>query len=518
MTEPAADSHRAIMRSISGLLLATFFATLSTNILATALPTILPSLHVSVDGYTWVVTTYILMLTVSVPVWGKLADLWPKKLVLQAALVLYLAGSLVGGGATSAVVLIIGRAVQGLGTGGLAALGQVVLASLIAPRQRGRYSGYSGAVFALGTVVGPLAGGLLVTTPVLAWRACFLVSMPFGLLSLYLIQRHLHLPKAVGRTASVDLSGAALLIAASSTVLIWMSLAGNRFRWWSWPTLAAGLVTALLTIAFVLVETRAAEPLVRLSLFRNRSVSLAAAASFFSGIVAFATPLFLAQYFQLGRGFSAAQSGVETLPVIAGIFTASWGAGRLITVTGRTKPFLIFGTLAQLLGVAGFAWAPDHSSPQWLIVPMFVAGLGIGVLQQNIVLFVQNVIPAGDLGSGSAATQFCRFLGGALGVSALGALSAARVNVHVTRGLQAIGRQLPAGTGIPDLRVLPPMIAAVYERGYTQAFADLFAALLPFLLVPVVAVLLMRDVFLAEAVRTVPDEVVPRETRPLPEK
>jgi len=492
------------MRSISGLLLATFVATLSTNILATALPRILSSLHVGVGGYTWVVTTYILVLTVSVPVWGKLADLWNKKRLIQLVLVLYLTSSVVAGCATSAWVLILGRAVQGLGTGGLAALSQVVLASIIAPRQRGRYNGYSGAVFALGTVSGPLVGGLLVNTPGLTWRACFFASVPFGLLSLYLIHRNLHIPATPPRKVRIDLVGATLVVADSSILISWMSLAGTRFPWWSWWTLAVVALVGCLTTAFVLVELRTAEPLVRLRLLRIGSVSLAAGASFFSGIVAFAAPLFLSQYFQLGHGFSAVHSGLETLPAVAGIFAASWVVGRLITATGRMKVFLVIGTLAQLLGVAALGWFPDHAGAQALIAPMFMLGIGIGVLQQNVVLFVQNIIPAADLGSGSGAVQFCRFLGGALGVSALGALSAARVTAHVAAGLHGIGRRLPGGaiTRIPDLHSLPHAVAAVYERGYAQGFADLFTALLPLMLVPLIAAAFMRDVSLSETVRS----------------
>ena len=520
MTEIGANRHRAIMRSISGLLIGTFFATLSTNILATALPRILASLRVSVDGYTWVVTAYILMLTVSVPIWGKLADLWDKKRLLQLTIALYLAGSVIGGFATSPLILILGRSVQGLGTGGLAALGQVVLASLIAPRQRGRYNGYSGAVFALGTVAGPLIGGALVVTPLLNWRACFLISVPFGLLSMTLISRNLHLPPAEKRAVRVDFVGAFLVVLDASIILIWVSLAGSKFPWWGWQTVVAAVTVAALTAAFITTETRTTEPIVRLTLFSDRSVALAAAASFFSGTVAFATPLFLAQYFQLGHGLTPFESGLATLPAIAGIFVATWGAGRLITHTGRMKAVLVAGAAAQVAGVSALALVAGRGSLAAIIGPMFATGLGIGVLQQNVVLLVQNIIPQKDLGARSGATQFSRFLGGALGVSALGALSAARVTAHVTSGLRAAGLPVPTGlnVSIPDLQALPRVAAAAYERGYALAFADTFRALIPFIVVPLLAVLAMRDVRLANSVRTVRPGAPAREPSAIPEQ
>jgi MFS family permease len=520
MRDPGVGQHRVIMRSISGLLIGTFFATLSTNILATALPRILASLRVSVDGYTWVVTAYILMLTVSVPVWGKLADLWDQKRLLQLTIALYLAGSVIGGCATSSLVLIIGRSVQGLGTGGLAALGQVVLASLIAPRQRGRYSGYSGAVFALGTVAGPLIGGALVVTPLLNWRACFLVSVPFGLMSLLLISRNLHLPPTARREVHVDVLGALLVVADASVILVWVSLAGTKFPWWGWQTAVAAAGVVVLTCSFAATEFRIAEPIVRLTLFQDRSVALAAAASFFSGIVAFATPLFLAQYFQLGHGLTPFESGLATMPAIAGIFLATWGAGRLITLSGRMKPFLVVGAVCQIAGVAALAAVASQGSVATMIGPMFVTGLGIGVLQQNVVLLVQNIIPAADLGAGSGITQFSRFLGGALGVSVLGAVSAMRVARHVTAGLRAARLPVPPGLSVdvPNLRVMPQIAAAIYEHGYAHAFADTFGVLAPFLAVPLVAVFAMRDVRLGNSVRIIRDDTPPREPSAVPEQ
>jgi MFS family permease len=444
--------HRAIMRSISGLLLAVFVATLSTNILATALPRILVSLRMDVASYTWVVTAYVLVLTVSVPVWGKLADLWDKKRLLQCVVALYVVSSLVAGSATSAPVLILGRAVQGLGTGGLAALGQVVLAAMIAPRERGRYNGYSGAVVAGGTMAGPLVGGLLVNTPVLGWRACFFVTIPFGIAAAWLIERRLVPTPRRATKVDLDWLGALLLVAATSLLILWVSLLGVDVRagsWWTPALLGPVLVFGWL---FVLVELRHREPLIRIGLLLRRPIMLTSAASFGAGVVGFAMPLFLAQYFQLGRGMSPALSGLATLPAILGIFAASWIVGRLITATGRMKVFLVWAGVAETAGAAGLAWTMRSGAIVALEVATFVIGLGVGCLQQNLVLYAQNVIGPHELGSGSGVVQFSRFLGGSLGLSVGGTLASSRVVVHVTQAFHDLG--IPVVGAIPT-RVIP---------------------------------------------------------------
>lgn len=501
----AVSEHRAIMRAISGLLLSTLLATLSTNILATALPRVLVDLHVGIGEYTWVVTAYILVLTVSVPIWGKLSDVWQKKRLLQAVLAIYLLGSIVAGGATNGTLLVVGRAIQGLGTGGLAAVGQTVLAALISPRQRGRYSGYSGVMFAIGTVSGPLVGGALVNTPLLGWRACFFAPIPLGLLSSWLIQRNLHVP-SLRRPVGIDYLGAALVTCATALLIGWVSLAGTFYHWWSGTTAAMLGAAAVVSVVAVIVESRTNEPMFNVDLLRMRSVGLASFASFFAGVLAFAVPVFLSQYFQLSHELTPIESGLATIPVIAGIFLASWTVGRLITHTGRMRRFLVLGAVSQVTGCVLVTLPAVRAHAALLGVAMLLLGVGIGVLQQNLVLYAQNTLPVSRLGSGSATIQFCRFLGGALGVSVLGALSAGRVSHAVVEGVRHIGRTITSAQAakVPDYTKLSDSLTHIYTQSYSDGLVEVFLIMTPLTLLSLAAICVLREQHLAEHVRVAP--------------
>jgi len=501
------ENHRAIVRSISGLLLGTLVATLSTNILATALPRILPALHVSVSGYTWVVAVYVLLLTVSVPAWGRLTDLFDKKRLLETAFCIYMAGSIVAGCATSGWLLVAGRGMQGIGTGGLAAISQIVLAAILPPRQRGRYNGYSGAMFAIGTVSGPLVGGALASTPVLGWRACFFAPLPFGLLALYMIHRNLKVPRAeTTDRPPIDLKGLTLIVLAGGLLVGWLSLAGVEFRWVSATSAVLLLAAAVAAAGFAYVETRTAHPAIRLNLMASRPVALASGASFICGAIAFDAPLFLAQLFQLGRGHTPFESGLYTLPMIAGIFTASWGIGRLITATGRLRWFLLGGALIQTIGMLGLSAFGGglHGAFFPLAAAMFTLGVGIGILQQNVVIYIQSVVPRRDLGSGTAVLQFWRFLGGAVGVSALGAFSASRVASHVASGLTAVPPALrpKSDSAVPDLADLSAPARHVVQSAYASSFQDVCLVLGLMSLLAILALSGLREIVLSNTIQT----------------
>src|SRR4051812_4794269 len=293
-------SHREVLEALSGLLLSLFVAMLSSTVVSNALPRIVADLHGSQSGYTWVVVATLLTMTASTPIWGKLADLLSKKMLVQTALVIYSVGSLAAAVAPSMGTLIAARAVQGLGVGGLTALVQVVIASIVSPRERGRYSGYIGAVFALATVSGPLIGGLIVDSA-WGWRGCFFVGLPVAALAFAVLQKTLHVP-TIRREVSIDYLGAVLISGGVSTLLIWVSLAGHNFDWASVTT--AGLVALglLLLVAAVLVELRAKEPIIPLKLFRDRTTSLATFASVMIGIAMFGSTVYLSQYFQIAHG------------------------------------------------------------------------------------------------------------------------------------------------------------------------------------------------------------------------
>lgn len=440
-------SHRQVMKALSGLLPGMFVAVLAANIVAAALPTIMRALHAGQTVYTWTVVATLLAATVATPVWGKLADLTSKRALVQIALVVFSAGTLGSGFAQNPAMLLVSRVVQGIGSGGMMALAQIIMAAMIPPRERGRYSGYLGAVFAVATVAGPLVGGLIVDTSWLGWRWVFFVSVPIALISLVVLRRTLHLP-ASSREVRVDWGGTTLITSAVSLLLIWVSFAGDAYAWLSWQTAVMAGGAVVLAVLFVAVEARAAEPIIPLRLFRDRIVSLSASASLLIGMAMFGVPTFLSQYFQMARGQSPTMAGLSTLPMIAGLLIASTGSGRLISRTGHWKVFLVAGSASLAAGLA-LLGTDGYDTAYWqLAIGMLLVGVGVGMTQQNLVLTVQNRVASGDLGAASSAVSFFRALGGALGLGVLGAVLSHRVARYTTEGA---GRQVAYGHGLADL-------------------------------------------------------------------
>jgi len=494
-----AMSHRQIMEALSGLLLGMFVAILSSTVVSNALPTIVSDLHGSESGYTWVVTATLLATTVSTPIWGKLADLFSKKLLIQLALTIFVIASAVAGLSQSMGMLIAMRAVQGLGAGGLTALVQVIMAAMISPRERGRYSGYLGAVFALGTVSGPLIGGAL--TEHLSWHWCFYVGVPFALAAIIVLQKTLHLPVIRHAHVTIDYLGALLLAAGVSSLLVWVSLAGHQFAWGSWQTAALVGGGVVLLALLVLVESRAGQPIIPLRFFRNPTVVLSALASLFVGVAMFGATVFLSQYFQLARGASPTESGLRTLPLIIGLFLSSTIAGQFITRTGRWKGWIVTGGFLLTAGL-GLMATVAYDTDYWLVaVYMLGIGLGIGMMMQNLILAVQNVIAPQDLGSASSFVAFSRSLGGAIGVSALGAVLAHRVSTHLTDGLSAAGIAPAAaagvgGGGVPNLTTIPEPLRGIVQAAYGSSVADVFLVAAPFALIALVVTFFFKEVAL----------------------
>ncbi|MDG4802397.1 MDR family MFS transporter [Micromonospora sp. WMMD980] len=496
-TATAVDmSHRQILEALSGLLLGMFVAILSSTVVSNALPRIITDLHGTQSAYTWVVTSTLLATTATTPIWGKLADLTSKKILVQLALAVFVLGSVLAGQAQSTGELIACRVVQGVGAGGLTALAQVIMATMIAPRERGRYSGYLGAVMAVGTIGGPLIGGVIVDTDWLGWRWCFYVGVPFAVLALVVLQKTLHLP-VVKRKVTIDWWGATLITAAVSLLLVWITLAGDRYEWISWTSAVMVAGAALLGVLAVRVEQRAAEPMIPPRLFRNRTITLAVLASVAVGVGMFGASVFLGQYFQISRGESPTMAGLMTLPMIGGLLVASTVVGRIITSTGRWKRWLVAGST---LLTAGFALMGSMraDTPYWrLAVFMALIGLGLGMTMQNLVLAVQNTVGTHELGAASSVVAFFRSLGGAVGVSALGALLGHRVTGYLADGLSRIGVAAPASGGggaLPDVHALPAPIRAVVESAYGHGAGDIFLAAAPFGLLALIAVVLIREV------------------------
>ncbi|WP_459739986.1 MFS transporter [Streptomyces sp. E-15] len=474
-------THRQIMEALSGLLLGMFVAILSSTIVSNALPKIIGDLGGGQSAYTWVVTAALLSMTAATPLWGKLADLYSKKALVQIALIIYVVASMAAGLSQNPAMLIACRVVQGIGVGGLSALAQIVMAAMISPRERGRYSGYLGATFAVATVGGPLLGGVITDTSWLGWRWCFYVGVPFAVIALIVLQKTLHLP-VVKREVKVDWGGASLISAAVSLLLIWVTFAGDKYDWLSWQTFAMVGGSVVLGALFVLVEAKASEPIIPLRLFKNRTITLASLASLFVGVAMFSGTVFFSQYFQLARDKSPTMSGVLTIPMIAGLFVSSTVSGQFITRTGRWKAWLVSGGVlvtAGLMMLGSLRYDTDY----WkMAIWMALLGLGIGMMMQNLVLATQNQVAPSDLGSASSTVTFFRSLGGAMGVSALGAVMSRRITHYVQDGIAALSPKyqaaLAGGSGstdsIPDMDKLPAPIRTLMESAYGHGIADVF--------------------------------------------
>jgi MFS family permease len=347
-------------------------------------------------------------------------------------------------------------------------------------------------VFGVGTVAGPLIGG--VVTDSLGWRWCFYIGVPFAVAAFIVLQRTLHLPRR-RRQAKIDYAGATLIAGGVSALLIWVSLAGQQFDWLSWQTAALVIGGIVLLVAAVLSMRRASEPLIPLRLFANRSVVLAVIASIAVGIAMFGTTVFLSQYMQIARGKSPTESGLLSIPMVAGLFLASTFVGRLVSSTGRYKRFLLIGATLLTIGLGLMGTLDETTSLVELGGFMFVMGAGVGMLMQNLVLVVQNTVSFEDIGAGSSLVAFFRSLGGAIGVSVLGALLAHHASADITSGLAERGiKATGSADQVPDVSTLPAPVAHIIEHAYGTGVGEIFLTAAPLGLVALAAVALLREV------------------------
>jgi EmrB/QacA subfamily drug resistance transporter len=510
-------SKRETLEALSGLLLALFVGLLSSTIVSNALPTITSRLNGTQSQYTWVVTASLLAATATTPIWGKLSDLFSKKLLVQAAIVVFVIGSALSGLSQSMGMLIAFRVIQGVGMGGLQALAQVVIGAMIPPRERGKYSGYLGAVMAVATVGGPLLGGVIVDTSWLGWRWTFYVCVPVALVALALLQKTLHLP-TVKRKVNIDWLGATLISAGVSVLLIWVTFAGNQFDWLSWQSavMAGGGVLALLLT--ILVESKVAEPIIPLPIVRNRTTALAIVASIAVGVGMFGASVFFGQYFQIARGWSPTKAGLATIPMIGALLVASTVSGQIITRTGKWKRFLVLGTVLLVAGM-GLLGTIDHRTSYGLMACyMALLGLGVGMSMQNLVLSVQNTVDVRSIGAASSVVTFFRSMGGAAGVSVLGSIAASHVSTRVADGLRAMGLPAPSGGGSEslDLTVLPAPIQSLVRGAYGDVIGNTFVIAAVISAVAVLAVVFIKEVPLRRSnaltgEESTPEHLVPAE-------
>lgn len=501
--EPASSietmTHRQRIEALVGLLLGMFVAFLSSTIVSNALPVIIPALHGTQDQYTWVVVATLLASTATTPIWGKFSDLVSKKLLVQLALVVFTLGSVLAGLSQSVPMLIGARVFQGLGLGGLQALVLIVIAAMFSPRERGRYQGPIAAVMAVATIAGPLIGGVIVDTSWLGWRWTFFACVPLAVVAMIVIQRTLNLP-VVRRKVKIDYLGATLIAAGVSVLLIWVTLAGKSFDWSSAMSFALVIGSILVLALAVFVESRAAEPIIPLHLFRDRTTTLATIASISVGVALFGSAVFLGQYFQISRGYSPTISGLLSLPMILGSMISSGVSGALITKFGRWKGFLVGG--AVLMSTGFFLLSTiDHTTDMVLIGGyLLVLGLGMGCVMQNLVLAVQNTVAAKDLGSATSTVSFFRSLGGAAGVSVLGAVLSNHVAELITKGLSALGVDTSGmgGAGLSNLNELPAPVEAIVRASYGDATARIFLISAIMSVLAFAAIIFIREVKLRD--------------------
>jgi EmrB/QacA subfamily drug resistance transporter len=405
------------MLIMSGLMLGMLLAALDQTIVATALTTISRDFH-RPDLYSWVVTSYLLTSTVTTPLYGKVSDLFGRKRIFQFAIVVFLAGSALSGLAGNMYQLIIFRGVQGLGAGGLMSLALAIVGDVIAPRDRGRYQGYFGAVFGVASVIGPLVGGFLVQQA--SWRWVFYVNLPLGVIALVVINRVLQLDHRP-RRAHIDAIGSLLIVGGVALFLVGVQTAGTHAAITAHAVVYAA-VGLVLVAAFVWWETKASEPILPLRLFQNRVFSVTVLLALITGAVMFGAIIFSPQYLQIVRGVSPTSSGLRLLPLLAGLLIASIGSGRAISATGRYKAFVVVGTAILTAGTALLTQVDVNTSSLSFSLILFTLGVGLGLFMQTLVIVVQNAIARDDLGVGTAAVTFFRTLGGAIGSSVLGAI------------------------------------------------------------------------------------------------
>jgi EmrB/QacA subfamily drug resistance transporter len=418
-----APTGRALATIFGALMLGMFLAALDQTIVSTALPTIVGDLG-GLEHLSWVVTSYLLATTASTPLYGKLGDMYGRKPVFLAAILIFLAGSMLSGLSRSMGELIGFRALQGIGAGGLMVGAQAIIADIVPPRERGRYMGVIGSVFAVASVAGPLLGGFLVEA--ISWRWVFYVNMPIGVLAVLVVVFRLHLDVPTQRHA-IDYTGAALLTAGVSALILVTTWGGSEYAWSSPMVVGLAGAGVALIAAFVWQERRAAEPIIPLTLFGSPVFRVATSLGFLIGLAMFGAIIFIPLFLQLVYGVSPTSSGLRMLPLMAGLLTASIVSGRVISRIGRYKAFPVAGTAITAVGMLLLSRLEVDTAPWLASVYMLVLGVGIGLVMQVLVLVVQNDAPAGDIGVATSTATFFRSMGGSLGVALLGAIFAARL-------------------------------------------------------------------------------------------
>lgn len=498
--EPDTTSDkRSIILVFVGLMITMLLASLDQMIFSTALPTIVGELN-GVNHMVWVTTAYILASTIMMPVYGKLGDLIGRKGLFIGAISIFIVGSVIGGLSHDMTTLIAGRAVQGLGGGGLILLSQAIIADVVPARQRGRYMGAMGGVFALASVAGPLLGGWF--TEGIGWRWAFWINVPLGLLAIASASAFLHLPKPKLGKPSIDYPGMILVATSATCLILFTTWGGNTYDWDSAVIIGLIIGSIVSAIAFVMVERRATEPVIPMHLFSERNFVLTTTAGLIIGIAMFGALAYLPTYIQMVTGKNATEAGLMMIPMMAGLLVSSIGSGQIVSKTGRYKAFPIVGTSIVAVSLVLLSRLTPSTSLVVFGIYIAIMGVGLGLVMQILILIVQNTFPAAEVGTATASNNFFRQIGASLGSAIVGSLFASRLS-------NLLAERLPAGGGVGGeensltpgiLWKLPDQIREIIVGAYNDALAPIFMYLVPLVVAAVILLLFVKEKPLATTI------------------
>lgn len=508
---PTKQRPLEVLKALAGIMVGMFVAITSLTIVGTALPTMIKDLHGSQSAYTWVVTGSLLASTLGTVIAGKLADQFHKKTLLMWGFIIFAVGSLLSGFAWNTEILILFRAVQGVGMGFQMALSGAIIASVITPRERGKYNGYMGAIIAVGMVSGPLFGGFIVD--LLGWRWCFWVAIPFTLIAMVVVQRKLVVPPAPKRKPKIDYLGSVLITVGLTLFMFWMTEASKKFAYDDWTFWILLVASLLILGGFVFWEKRAPEPLMPFGVLNTRITRLVVVTSIMLGVSQNTVAIFMGQYLQLGRGYTPTMSGLGMLPLSMGSLVASTVAGYLVSSSGKWKPAVVTG-MALLAGGSILMIFTGNMTPYWYIfIGLLLIGFGQGAAMQNLVLAVQNTVAYKDIGASTATITFARSMGGTIGLQFLGAIFNRDLTRRMHDGAMALMKQgvdaeeLRKLSHVKDLSVLQSggPVAQMLQNAYADAIAVIFFATAVLAVVGLITSLFMRSTMLRDSIDLEPD-------------